>query len=470
MSPLRSRLVVLAAALGCGFLALRPATRAERALELALTPLRALAELARPVSLLHARSVRAAERATAAELAGELEARRALGRGARRFVLPDEERLLAGRDFVLGEVVGRVGDDADRLEVQLIGARTPTEEGLAAGMPVAVGNHYVGRIQAVLGELVRVDLVTRSDGFVGAQLEGVKGPARLVVGGVLPRARRDAERLLAVHNPEFERGLEALEGAEVRVAEDLAGSPWSALASGLRLGRAVLLSGVRGEPGLGVRADPDFAGGLFQVALIRPAAQRAGPAESEVDPLDDPHWSAATALSSGDPSGAREGVVLDAGSLRGVESGAAVVAGARLVGRIGSARPLSSSARLVGDPGLALPVLAQVEGLERPLILGWLVSLGRSDGPGGEPRAQFHWQRGWPAGLGDDANGELASAQLYTGAGAQGVPPWLLLGEALLPRRPGPQVIEIELPVDPRDLAHVRVRTREPAGASEAAP
>src|SRR5688572_5672988 len=165
MSPLRSRLVVLAAAAASAFLALRPATRAERALELALTPLRALSELARPVGLVRSSSVRAAERATAAELEHELEARRALGRGERRFVLPDEERLLAGRDFVLGEVVGRVGDDADRLEVRLIGARTPKQEGLAPGMPVAVGNHYVGRIQAVLGELVRVDLVTRSDGF-----------------------------------------------------------------------------------------------------------------------------------------------------------------------------------------------------------------------------------------------------------------------------------------------------------------
>jgi hypothetical protein len=470
LSPLRSRLLVLAAAGASAFLALRPATRAERALEMALTPLRALSELARPVGLIRARKVRAAERATADELAGELEVRRALGRGERRFVLPDEERLLSGRDFVLGEVVGRVGNDADRLEVRLLGARAPAEEGLAAGMPVTVGNHYVGRVHSLLGELVRVDLVTRSDGFVGARLEGVDGPARLVVGGVLPRARRGAERLLAVHNPQFESQLAELEGAEVRVADDLSGSPWAELAEGFRLGHAVLLSGTRGEPSVGVRADPDFAGGLFQVALIRPAARRAGQAGLEVDPLDDPHWTAATALSSGDPTGAREGVVLDAGALRGVREGAAVVAGARLVGRIGCARPLASSARLMGDPGLALPVLAQVEGLERPLILGWLVALGRADAPDATPRALFHWQRGWPAGIDAGSSGETARARLYTGAGAAGVPPWLFIGHAELPRQAGPQVITVELPVDPRDLAHVRVRSSQPSERAEATP
>jgi hypothetical protein len=337
-------------------------------------------------------------------------------------------------------------------------------------MPVAVGNNYVGRIQSVLGELVRVDLVTRSDGFVGARLAISSDAARLVVGGVLPRARRGDERLLAVHNPEFESGLAQLDGAEVRVDDELSGSAWAALSNGLRLGRAVVLSGTRGEPSLGVRADPDFAGGLFQVALIRPAGRRAGPAGVEVDPLEDALWTAATALSSGDPSGVREGIVLDAGALRGVRGGAAVVAGARLVGRVGAARPLASSALLLGDPGLALPVLAQVEGLERPLILGWLVSLGRAEGPAGEPRAFFHWQRGWPAGVAPQASAAAASARLYTGAGAAGVPPWLFVGEAALPRRAGPQVIEVELPVDPRDLAHLKVRCSQPSGGAEVAP
>ena len=96
--------------------------------------------------------------------------------------------------------------------------------------------------------------------------------------------------------------------------------------------------------------------------------------------------------------------------------------------------------------------------------------MGRSDGASGAPRAQFHWQRGWPAGLGDGASVDAVHARLYTGAGAQGVPPWLYLGEASLPRLAGPQVIEVDLPVDPRDLAHLRVRTSQPAGEGEATP
>jgi hypothetical protein len=77
---------------------------------------------------------------------------------------------------------------------------------------------------------------------------------------------------------------------------------------------------------------------------------------------------------------------------------------------------------------------------------------------------RFHWQEGWPA---DGAEAGLppgpVRGRLYTGAGAAGVPPWLVIGDAWLPREPGPLVIEVELAVDPRQLARLRVRLGEGA-------
>jgi hypothetical protein len=76
----------------------------------------------------------------------------------------------------------------------------------------------------------------------------------------------------------------------------------------------------------------------------------------------------------------------------------------------------------------------------------------------------FHWQQGWPADEADPLAGtDPVPALLYTGAGAAGVPPWLVIGDTLLPRSRGPQVIEVRLDVDPGLLGHVRLRLEEGA-------
>jgi len=468
MASLTSRVLLLAAIFGCGALALRPATSLERALDTALSPLRLLSELARPVGLLQARTARAAERRVQALLGDEQAERRELGGEQLRFVLPDDEGLLRGRDFVLGEVVGRAPRDVDRLQVRLLGVDRPAQAGVAPGQPVVVRNHYVGRVHRLTADGVLVDLVTRSDGLVGAALEDGAGSARLVVGGVLPRRRRDEPRLLAVRNPERRPKHPVLEAGAVRVADAISGSPLSALAEGFLLGQLTVVEQRRDERAYGVLSPIDFASGIFQLAVVVPSRSTDGDRRpAPPDPLEDTRWVQARALSSGDPLGTREGVVLDIGSLRGIRPGAAVVAGAHLVGRVGRVGLFSAAAHLLGDPGLALPVVARVEGRGEPLILGWLVSVGRS----GARAVQFHWERGWPA-VEVAAGDRPVRARLYTGAGAAGVPPWLVIGETLLPRSTGPQRIDVELAVDPRQLAHLRVRLAElrPEGGREGTP
>jgi hypothetical protein len=460
MSSLTRRTFLLAVVAGCSLLSLRPPTAAERGLEVALAPVRLLSELAVPVGLLRRRAVRAAERQVRERFEQEQAARQRLGADRLRFVLPDEAPLRRGRAFVAAEVVRRVPRDVDRLEVRVLAGGAAARAGLEVGLPAVVGNHYVGRVSALTPGGAIVDLVTRSDGFVGGVVPHAEGRARMVVGGVRPR-EVGGERLLAVRSPE----RPVLEPGEVRVEDALSGDPHAALAGGFVLGTLVVVDDQREERTYGVRSPVNFAAGIFQLALVLPGGggQEDGWG-AERDALSDGRWRAARVLSCGDPLGLREGVVLGAGSLQGVSAGAAVVAGARLVGRVGRVGPLQSGARLLGDPGLALPVAAQVEGLEHPLVLGWLVSLGRAEREDGRAAVLFHWQQGWPSDEAGPLEGtDPVQALLYTGAGAAGVPPWLVIGDALLPRGRGPQVIEVRLDVDPGLLGHVRLRLEEGA-------
>jgi len=457
MASLTRRLSLLAAVGGCVVLALRPASPVEQAVEAVLAPVRLLSELAWPVGMLRRHSVLAAERHVAELYPRELVDRRELGAEQLRFVLPDEPALRRGRDFVVAEVVRRVARDADRLEVRVLSKGGSAAAGLAPGMPAVVGNVYVGRVSAVTPAGAVVDLVTRSDGFVGGELDDSQGPARMVVGGVRPRRATD-ERLLAVCSPE----RAVLEPGEVRVDDGLSGARFADLARGFRLGGLVVVNDQREERTYAVRSPINFAGGIFQLALVRPGDARGGELQALVtDPLEDGRWLAVRALSCGDPLGVREGVVLGAGTLQGVRAGAAVVAGTRLIGRVVRAGPLAAGAGLLGDPGLALPVAASVEGRDEPLALGWLVSLGRPGDGVASDHVLFHWQEGWPADLAADAGQEPVRARLYTGAGAAGVPPWLVIGDAWLARERGPQVLDVQLAVDPRRLAHLRLRLDE---------
>ena len=456
MSSFPARLAYLAALVGSATLALRPPGAVEEGLTLALSPLRLASEVASPVGLLRARSVRAAQR-RAAELreAEDLE-RRALGADQRRFVLPQSEELRAGRSFSIAEVVRRVPGDADRLEVRLLAGAAPQP-----GQPVVVGDHYIGRVREVLEQGTRavVELVTRPDVLVGARTTGPGAPARLVVGGLQrdESGRGRAESLLAVHGPSTPDLPEGL----VVVDEALGGEvPFAAEAAGFVLGQLEDVGGRLHERLRGVRSPIDLAAGVFQVAIVgRASADGAALVEAAPDPLEDGRWTHARALTRGDPVARREGLKLSAGTTRGVRAGAAIATGARLVGVVARASSHASDARLLGDPGLALPVVARVEGREKPEILGTLVALGRA-APDEEGRARVRLF--WSGRAGDPEPG-AEPARLYTGAGAEGVPPGLLLGDTALPRGGGPAVLELVLEVDPRELAQVRVRTAEGA-------
>lgn len=457
MASLPSRLLYVLALAASATVALRPPGALERALSLALSPLRLAGEIAAPIGLLRAREVRASERRALALRAEEDRERRELGADQRRFVLPQDESLRAGRSFTLAEVVRRVKGDADRLEVRLLEPRGALER-VQPGQPVVVGDQYIGRVRSVDagGGAAVVELVTRPDALVGAR--GAQSGERMVVGGLLRSPRERGATLLAVH------GASVGEPAPgpVVVDESLSGeAPFAAEAAGFSLGTLVHLEGRMREVLCAVRPHVNLAGGVFQVALVGRA--RAGTSDDGAggfDALDDGRWTAARALTRGDPLPQREGLKLSAGTSRGVRDGAAVVCGARLVGRVERAGSHGSDARLLGDPGLALPVVARLEGRERPEILGTLVSLGRaSAGPDGRARVRFFWEG---RGAAPRAEG-LDRARLFTGAGAEGVPPGLILGDASLPRGGGPAVLEVELEIDPRALAHVRVRLVEPA-------
>lgn len=454
MSSFPSRLAYLAALVGSATLALRPPGAVEHVLALALSPLRLASEVAAPVGLLRARRVRAAERRAASLREAEDLERRALGADQRRFVLPQSAELRAGRSFSIAEVVRRVPGDADRLEVRMLEGRAPEP-----GQPAVVGDHYIGRVREVDagGTRAVVELVTRPDVLVGARTVVTDAPARLVVGGLQrdPYGRGRAASLLAIHGP----SAPDLDEAPVVVDESLAGGvPFADVAGGFLLGTLETLDERHHERLCGVRSPIDLAAGVFQMALVGPASAAGDALDgASLDPLDDGRWVAARALSRGDPVARREGLKLSVGASRGVATGAAVVSGARLVGVVERTGTHGCDARLLGDPGLALPVVARVQGSERPEILGTLVGLGRASADAeGRASVRFYWEgRSGPRLEGSDV------ARLYTGAGAEGVPPGLILGDTALPAGGGSAVLELVLEVDPRELAHVRVRTRE---------
>jgi hypothetical protein len=442
------------------FVSLRPVAPLERALGWALAPLRVLAEASAPVRLLRSGAVRAANDALAEQLEAEEAARARLMDGLVRAALPPPE-LAEGRRLVPGAVVGRARGNLDRLLVHV-----PVGEDLRPGMPVVAGDVYVGRVaRRVPGrdDRVEVDLVTGAGVFVGAALPGEPGrtpDVLMAVGGIDPGDRRRNARLrLAVHNPsetlsagpsdegsagsspEFEAADELLPVGTLRVREVLASAAelgeevrLGALADGYRLG-ALLLD--HGRPV--VAPALDYRAGLFQVTLLAPP-RGDQPVPPLPEALTDEGWRRVRALSQGDPTPWRDGLVIAAGWREGVAPGAALVSGLRLLGRVDRAGPLSAAVRLLADPGLALVAVAAVEGEDEPRTLGRLVSAGRL--PGGA--VAFEWSAEVPLVAGGDSEenardssgaggAESVRATLYTGAGEVGLPRGLLIGEAELP-------------------------------------
>ena len=471
---------------GLLFLSLRPVAPVERAVAVLLAPLRLVAELGRPLDLVHALEAAAAERELAAAAAREAaEGAETLARLAAR-ALPRDPRLAEARRFVPAEVLERPSSDE-------CWAAVGQSLGMARGAPVVCGDVYVGRVLEVRPgpeTLVRVQLVTAASFRVGAVIraedavlrgaETVAGtapgaelqrsaePVYLTVGGVRV-ARRGEPRMvrLAAHQPSSSE----VAGGLVRVHELFADADDSGgLAEGFRLGELRRA----GERDLSwVEPELDYLDGLFQLAIVVP--------ESAVDPLAartahalaDGRWLATRALTSGDPSPWRSALKIPLGSRHGLQPGAAVTGvGARLVGRVIHAGLVTSDVALLADPGLTLAAVARIEtappgaregdaeSAVEPRILGRLTSLGR----GRDGRIRLRWSVRVPLELGADSAGKVR-ARLFTGSGDPGVPGGLFLGTAELPAvvRAGEQhELALEPGLDPAAVRRLFVRRDDP--------
>lgn len=429
-------------------LAFRPVAAVERATDLALAPLRLIAELAAPFAALRPGSVEAAEQALAANARAEADEGQAALAALARRALPVDAALVAGRRFVHGELVERPDKDHGWVAV-------PDARGIEKGCPVVCGDAYVGRVLELAPGArldaparVRIELVTAKDFRVGAVVAGAPEDVFLVVGGLYSRARPKRERVvrLAAHQP----SSPALAGGLARVNELLAGTGELAqLGQGFRLGE-VQREGERGP--WWIAPELDYLDGLFQVAIVT----RVDPSWPELaapeHALEDGAWLATRALSPGDPSPWRSTVKIPRGSEAGVRVGAAVIgAGARLLGRVLHAGAGWSDVAWLSDPGFTLTAIARVAGEEEPRILGRLTTIGREE----DGAVRLRWSVRVP--LVGEAGG-ARPARLFSGSGDPGLPAGLYLGEAELPAavRAGEEcelVLRTGLePADVRDL------------------
>lgn len=459
-SPLAVALLVV-----LGFLSLRPSSRLEGWLDTALTPVRALAEVASPLAHLSSATAADADAALAAEVEREQAGRASLLEDLVRFAEPTGA-LREGRRLVPGAVVGRPSGARDRLVV-----RVPPAERIERGDPVVSGDVFVGRVAAVhdAGEL-EVELVTSKRFHVGALRPADDAQSefvRLIVGGLDPGSRSASEHglLLAVHAPS---DREVLPGpvvvSELAVGDDAAGhaAAIAALADGFRLGRLVRLDGR-----LCVLPELDYRDGLFQVTVLRPPDASLPPVALEEELVDD-KWQFARALSRGDPSPWRSTIVVDAGAARGVREGAALVSGLRLLGRVSRVDAWRADVALLDDPGLSLVCVARIEGVAEPRVLGRLVSEGRDDETG---ELLFSWED--LVGAGVDARSAGRVATLYTGSGDEGLPRGLLVGTTTLPveQAVGPHRLRVVDGVHPTEVSRMWVRAGSArAGGSSLSP
>jgi hypothetical protein len=432
-------LLYLALTLFCAVVAFMPRSNAARWLDIALAPSRVLGELASPIGMIARREARAAVNSLLSTLEQEHAQSVELAVDERLFALPDENRLIGSRLFAHAQVLHRVGGALDLLECQMEERIGPD---LVVDLPVVFSNHYIGRVAAVDAARgrIRVILVTHAGFRVGASVVPAAPQAQvlsMVVGGV--ESSQHERIALAVHNPERAE----IAAGEVRVDERLnPHAPFRELSDGFRLGRMELST--PGRPA--VQSEIDFSNGLFRVVIVLPpnAAERV-PA-SDIDVFADVHWRPVNAFSTCEPSAWREGLKIDYPRGSGARDSAAVVAGARLVGRIAHAGALSSDVALLGDRGLSLHVLAKIEGEVAPLGLGRLVSLGREHR--GAP-VRFRWTS--KLALKPQADGTPErDADLFTGAGELGVPRGLLIGKTKLPCAVGEYILEVEQGFDAR--------------------
>ncbi|QDU69029.1 Cell shape-determining protein MreC [Planctomycetes bacterium Pla86] len=404
-------------------LSLRPVAPLEAGIERLLTPLRFVAELTWPLRLVGGRPARA-QGDVRRELIEEASSRSAL-LALHDSVLPTRADLLEGRRLVRAEVVSRSERGRDRIVI-----RPWTFEGLEVGQPVVARDAYVGRVVQVdrARGRVTVDLVTDRSFFVGATLDSGarESTVHLVVGGLAVQSRRSGEPAtwLAAHNPSGR----PIAGRSVVVGELLPElDPHSALAAGFELGTLELGSS---DDDWRVRPVLDYLHGLFQVVVLtHPRRGQLDPAPP-LHPLEEGRWVRARALTAGDPSPWRSTVQLDRGRVHGVRAGAAVVAGARLVGRVATVGELGCEVALLDDPGLALTAVGRpVQGDSTPRVLGRLVALG----PASDGALVYHWRDVTLPRVGDGPTPPPRRMRLFTGSGEAGLPAGLLIGIADMP-------------------------------------
>ncbi|MFT5286890.1 MAG: hypothetical protein ACI8TQ_003065 [Planctomycetota bacterium] len=438
-------------------LALRPIDAIESGVDWLTSPLRWLAEPTRPLVWASGRSVSAEEaidQDRVTENSAEIDE---LSSELLQLAAPTRADLTAGRDLVPAEVIGRADRDPDRLRV-----RVTDTTALIPGLPVVYGNTYVGRVQAVDEARleVAIDLVTGPRFAVGAQLadRSESQAIWMTVGGVVSaRGARPSsvERLaLVVRNPS---DREAPAGPLV-VGELLPGiDPYAYLAEGYGLGTLAPLEPRKDRM---LFADIDYGAGLFHVYILCPGGDRRG-AKNNLDlAVSDSSWRPTNRISAGDPSSWRGGMKLAAGRSAQVETGAALISGLQLIGRVERAGSWSSDVRRLADPGLTLVAVARIEDSPLPRVLGRLISLGIDED---EDWIRFRWE----AVLADEEqlSGSLQpiiEARLFTGSGLNGLPAGLFIGEALLSPNIDPVVgaplVLVRRDLTP-DLSNLWVRT-----------
>lgn len=440
-------------------LSLRPVGVVDAGLDLVVSPLRIVAELASPLRFLRAPEVRAAEERLLASWPDEARAGEEVLASLAHDATPFDPALRAGRRLVHAEVIGRAPRNRDRILIRLRDAR-----GVEPDMPVVNGDAYVGRVLAVepgpdpaAGGEALVELVTARSFHVGARVVDEKSGlvVDMTVGGLDDRTTGPGRVALAVHNPSDR----ALDAGVAYVHERLGDvDRFASLSAGYRLGE---LRRRGSEDRWVVAPELDFLDGLFHVVVLGPADPELPSDEPLPQALADTGWVRARPLSHGDPAAWRESLKLAAGSTQGVAPGAAVAFGARLVGRVTRASLWSCDASLLGDAGMTVVAVARFEDDARPFILGRLESLGRdADGA-----VRFRWNGVLPALEGADENGERR-AMLFTGSGDPGMPSGLYLGEALVPvgAKDGgasPRVVRLLDAPSPASLRDVWVRVDE---------
>ena len=234
------------------------------AVDYAVVPLRAFAELASPLAVFRAREVKAAEDRLARGAGQAALENEELLEDLARTALPRSRALLMDRRIVHGEVLGRVAGNRDQIEIRL---RDP--RGVFPGLPVARGDVYVGRLIEVAEERATavVELVTASGFHVGARVpasvEAGTSDVLMTVGGV--KDVPDQGLRLEVHHPSDRQLVAGV--AWVHELFDV-GEESAVLADGLLLGAVERL----GEEGpLGVVPELDYLDGLFQVVVFAPA-------------------------------------------------------------------------------------------------------------------------------------------------------------------------------------------------------